>query len=150
MALIECYECGQSFSEQVKACVHCGADKVHPDKKKKKDGMNALIGIAAFIALLSWFGNSSEPRPYVVGEDHVGALLFCQFMVENNLKSPATAKFERGASTNLIKHAGDDLYIMNSYVDSENGFGATLRTNFRCKAQRLGEDQWKTIELKIK
>lgn len=48
--------------------------------------------------------------------------------VKNNLKSPSSAKFPPFSEA-TIKDNGDNDYTINSYVDAQNSFGASLRTN---------------------
>ena len=58
--------------------------------------------------------------------------------VKKNLKSPSTAKFEKYYSNNVqfIKAKAEDVETggfnvsILAYVDSQNGFGAEIRTTF--------------------
>ena len=53
--------------------------------------------------------------------------------VEKQLKSPSTAKFPKTIEKNEhITNLGGGKYKINSWVDSQNAFGATIRTNFSC------------------
>ena len=51
--------------------------------------------------------------------------------VEQRLKCPSTAKFSLDDSARL----GNQVYLMRSHVDSENSFGAMIRTHFIIKIQ---------------
>ena len=57
-----------------------------------------------------------------------GAEDTCKDAVKNSLKSPGTAKFS-GMSTSPM---GTDEWDTTGEVDSENGFGALLRSSFSC------------------
>lgn len=46
------------------------------------------------------------------------------------LKSPATAKFP--FSPRSFDYKGDGVWEIRAYVDSQNGFGAMVRTEFTC------------------
>jgi len=46
------------------------------------------------------------------------------------LKSPSSAKFPWGLKSSLIS---GDKYRVANYVDSQNSFGAMIRTNYVCE-----------------
>lgn len=54
-------------------------------------------------------------------------IVAAQMEVEDNLKSPSTAEFPWGIEPRKIN---DSTYAVVSYVDSQNGFGAMVRSNF--------------------
>ncbi|QWX83618.1 hypothetical protein H0I23_14345 [Cellulophaga sp. HaHaR_3_176] len=55
--------------------------------------------------------------------------LAAQKYVEQYLKSPSTAKFP-SLFKSEIKKIRPGSYIVTSYVDSQNGFGAIIRNNY--------------------
>lgn len=61
----------------------------------------------------------------------------CHTWVKERLKSPSTAKF----SEETYKGTGG-VYTFKGAVDSENGFGAMLRSTWTCKVHSAG-DEWK-------
>jgi len=63
------------------------------------------------------------------------AAVLCERYVETQLRSPSTADFPWLLNT---LDRGRWRYVVNSYVDAENGFGATVRTNFTCDLQYSG------------
>lgn len=65
------------------------------------------------------------------------AITLCNAIVKEQLKAPKTAKFKW-----IAEHTfdGKDLYTVKSYVDSENSFGAMIRTHFLCGMRYRGED----------
>jgi hypothetical protein len=67
------------------------------------------------------------------------AAVMCQNVVENQLKSPATADFPW--LDRSIYKKGKWRYVIKSYVDSQNSFGATIRTNWHCDIQYKGEGE---------
>ena len=71
--------------------------------------------------------------------------------VERQLKAPATAKFANcqtgEVSVNL--HAKDGLIHVNGYVDSQNGFGAMLRSNYRVRMTEF-DGQFLLKDVKIR
>ena len=58
--------------------------------------------------------------------------------VKENLKSPATADFPPKKKIRIVKNK--DTYIIQGYVDSQNSFGATIRTKYSAEIQQIGKD----------
>lgn len=58
--------------------------------------------------------------------------------VKENLKSPSTAKFPSKKEVKITKNK--DTYIIRGYVDSQNSFGATVRTKYFAEIQQIGKD----------
>lgn len=78
----------------------------------------------------------------------IAAFLHCQDAVKKRLKAPSTAKFPRYERGIVYANVGM-RYTVNSYVDSQNGFGAMLRTNYTCELEQVGLETWKFIDLQI-
>lgn len=72
------------------------------------------------------------------------AFVSCRGFVKERLKAPASAKF---SSDVTYKKEGENIYIINSYVDSQNSFGAMLRQNFICKIKMNSDDNRELLEL---
>lgn len=81
------------------------------------------------------------------GPDSTGAAVVIEKFVKDNLKSPSTADFP--SLVGLVKQVDTKTYEVNSYVDSQNSFGAMLRTNFYCKVKYAGNDKWTCEELRF-
>ena len=60
------------------------------------------------------------------------ALVMSEGFVKDNLKSPSTAEFSADYN-NDVTQINDSTFEVNSWVDSQNGFGAMLRSNYSCK-----------------
>lgn len=71
---------------------------------------------------------SSEHNSSVIS-DATEAWIYTKEIIRRDLKSPSTAKFEF-AGHRGVKYLGDNRYSFSSYVDSQNSFGATVRTYF--------------------
>lgn len=81
--------------------------------------------------------------------EKLGAAIMCQSFVENSLKSPQSAKFPLTASK--AQYLGTNKYILSSYVDSQNSYGAMIRSNFDCIVYRNNENNnWELLQLNIK
>jgi hypothetical protein len=74
------------------------------------------------------------------------AELMCEDFVTDRLKAPSTADFP-GADS--VVPAGPDMWTVSASVDSENGFGAMIRTDYLCTVQDSGNDKWllKSLDL---
>lgn len=83
----------------------------------------------------------------------VSAQIMCKDMVKNNLRSPSTADFPWFDYE--IYKKGKWRYIVKSYVDGQNAYGATIRNNWYCDIQYkgVGEDldisNWKLYDLEF-
>lgn len=67
--------------------------------------------------------------------------------VTQRLKSPATAQFPY-TSDHAVDTDKSGNFVVESYVDSENGFGANIRTHYRCTMIRLGDDKFVLVKFK--
>ena len=77
----------------------------------------------------------------------VGAYHACERAVGTTLRAPSTADYS-GATGSDISNTGDN-YVVRGYVDSENGFGATIRTDFDCTVRHTSDDNWDLVDLNV-
>lgn len=59
----------------------------------------------------------------------IDAWVCAQNVVEGRLKSPSTAKF-CSYDSSRVTELGNNKYRIVGYVDAQNSFGATVRSNF--------------------
>lgn len=82
--------------------------------------------IALVIVAISYFGSlngTSSPTKYQAYTD-------CQGAIEPHLKSPSSAEF---SDKNFQYNPDDDTdFRVKMTVDSQNSFGAMVRSNFSC------------------
>ncbi len=95
------------------------------------------VFVGAFIIAAVIVKNTppTAPRPPVEAKakDYkVEAWACAQTQIRNGLKAPRTAKFP-WQSEAQITDLGNNSFQINAFVDSENSFGAMLRTKFQCK-----------------
>lgn len=167
MTLLNCRECRAEISDSVKKCPQCGVKRpgaemvdcrscgqrvlkdaeACPECFKSRPGFtdterySELIVLAVFLLLVisgvAWW--SSQPiEPMTHSATH--AVAQCNDEMRASLVSPSTARFP--VLDAQAEHLGDGLYNVNSYVDSQNRFGATIRTHFTCTAQWVVRDAW--------
>ncbi|MEA5023919.1 hypothetical protein SDC9_15167 [bioreactor metagenome] len=76
------------------------------------------------------------------------AQFYVQEKVKANLKSPSTAKFSKWDDS-LVKKLDDNKYSVKGYVDAQNGFGATVRSNYYAEVIFVNEDEYRVENLVI-
>jgi len=69
-----------------------------------------------------------------IDEQHSYLMVAAEDTIKNNLKSPSTSKFPTYNNAQF-KSIGENEYEITSYVDAENGFGATIRSYFTVKVK---------------
>lgn len=72
--------------------------------------------------------NASEEAAYMTNSESV---------IQQVLKSPSSAKFPNITEWKIVKDNG--IVTVQSYVDSQNSFGAMLRSDFQIKYSKEGE-----------
>ena len=82
------------------------------------------------------------------GPSELEASVVIQDFVKEKLKSPSTAEFEPGI-VNAVRKVEENTYEASSYVDSQNSFGATVRTNFKCRVKWKSEYTWSLVSLEM-
>ncbi|MFW6175867.1 MAG: hypothetical protein ACOC7L_03495 [Acidobacteriota bacterium] len=111
--------------------IHCG-----------KLALGALA-LGVFFFLVSQECRSSKSASRQAPEapralDEVDAVVYCHIVVKQRLKAPKTAEFSRSRFDHVQK-SRSGRFLYRSYVDSENAFGAMLRTRFLCEVEDDGQ-----------
>ena len=70
------------------------------------------------------------------------ALAISQIYMKEVLVSPATADFASRADGSNYGKMGEDTYYINSFVDSQNSFGALIRTEYNMQLRFKGGDEY--------
>lgn len=110
---------------------------------KKKPSKGATI--AAFVALalvaaccvggiVIATSGDKDGKP---ADQSIDAAVMCEDFVKKQLKAPASAKFSDEKTTKV----SDAEYVTTGAIDSQNSFGAMLRSHFRCDLTVSG-DTW--------
>ena len=70
--------------------------------------------------------------------------------VKERLRSPSTAKFPGALErSDHVQYLGNQKYKIDSWVDSQNAFSATIRTQFNGEIMQVDKDNWRLITLDL-
>ncbi len=135
----KCPDCLAEIPKAAKKCSHCGSkQKQHLTKFQ----VGVVLALAFIVVLPAFIGSgTSTPRSAeIVNTAPTGqqAFIISQSFVERILKSPATADFPSGEyNYDLV---GEKTHVVTSYVDSENSFGANIRSSYTASMTFNGGD----------
>jgi hypothetical protein len=115
-------------------------------------GLLALLIIAACTAPetpapLTW----KEIRETELTPEEIQPPIFmCEEFVKDRLKAPRTAQFPRWFEYQFNRLIDPEYgYNIEGFVDSENSFGALVRSRFTCKVRQATEERWELLSLNI-
>jgi hypothetical protein len=107
-------------------------EDVRQEQKEKREGVwSGLFWIFAVLLLLYACGKGLSDTS---GHPTFDITWECEHLTKSKLKSPASAQFEKYPPVELLP---DGSYRLRSYVDSQNSFGAMLRSRYLCLARKL-------------
>lgn len=166
-----CPKCGHTRKPEDQApeyeCPACGViyAKFDPSVRPKRPRYEPVplwhkAVVVMCLIIIPWsgyeyfFGLGAEQRRQAAlrkvfrPQDHsISAFVHCKRLVLDRLKSPASADFP--TFDYKAWDLGDNTYVVKSYVDSQNGFGAKVRTDWHCKVQNLGGGSWYDLEVEL-
>lgn len=124
----KCPDCLAEVPAEAKKCSHCGSKLKQPTSRVVKL-VAVLFGVGVLSSMIMGAigPSNSVPDQPTTYDYELSARSFSEFYVERLLKSPSTADFCTGTATDL----GDGRWKVVSCVDSQNGFGATIRSNWQ-------------------
>lgn len=73
----------------------------------------------------------------------------CKQYVKARLIAPASAKFANQFDESTVEEIRPGIWQINSFVDSQNSFGAMLRLNFVCTLEYSGDESYKLVSLTL-
>ena len=92
-----------------------------------------IIAFVAFLTIRSCYSQVLDPN-----SDNA-VMTDALIAIKENLKSPSTASF--GTMDEVtIKDLGNNKYVVSSWVDSQNSFGATIRSDWSVTIIVTGND----------
>ncbi len=161
MALIKCPECGKEISDKAASCPSCGCPVTPvedvaqqespqtPAKTKRGGGLVALFVTLGAILLFAICSGSGSKDSKGINNSENNAKSYAMIIVKDNLKSPSTAKFCNTASEMTAKNIGGYKWRVTGWVDAQNSFGATVRSDFVVELELVKEGA-KSISVQIK
>lgn len=147
--LSQCAGCGIVFAkyqaEQMRLQEVSAAASLASARGARKDESNrvhpiltvAAVG-AAFIAAFAygkWSSSSSDSPSADINLQKFDAQYHCKEFVSARLKAPSTASFSSPSTAG----SGEGPYTVHGVVDSQNSFGAMLRSSYTCTVQFAGK-----------
>ena len=107
-----------------------------------------LITAVAIVALFL-YGGASDASPKRA--NRVDACAMSQEFVSRNLRAPATAVYPDWTEANCKATRDGDIWTVRSYVDSQNGFGALIRSNYITEmVYHPDKDSWTLVDIALR
>ena len=105
--------------------------------------------IGIFLAIMTLGSCERDPNAWKGRTDSHSAYTMMQTFVMRRLKSPKSAEFANPliGPHRHSKHIADHTYLIDSWVDADNAFGASIRTRFVGKVQQVSHNEWRLVEL---
>lgn len=99
-------------------------------EKKKPSGCGCILFLIVVLSIfITWLSPSHDPEKEQERQDVLASFVYSQQYIKDELKTPSTAKFA-GVGESNIQKLDKETYRITSFVDAQNNFGATLRTNY--------------------
>ena len=80
-------------------------------------------------------------------DDEIDVWCLVQEHVERRLVSPKSASFPFGGAQRHVECTAPGIFIVRSYVDAKNAFGAEIRQNFFAKVVKYENGKFEVIQL---
>ncbi|KUF45257.1 MULTISPECIES: zinc ribbon domain-containing protein [Myroides] len=152
MALINCSECNKEVSDKALNCPKCGnpiadiitSNESYQVEKRNKGGCfkTLLVAFVVFVigvAIVESFSDSSNSNAVETQHSELLAFNYAMDCVKSRLKSPSSAIFANSnEKKQSVTYNGSGVYVVRSWVESQNSFGAMLRSNFECTVKFEG------------
>jgi hypothetical protein len=111
----------------------------------------AIVGGIVLVGSALGIGREDDDEPST-DDRRYAAFEVCKDFVRDRLVSPGSAVFRNYFEDDgevIVAGSGPGPYTVRSTVDSQNGFGALLRTEFLCTVRPAGGDRWTLDDLTI-
>jgi hypothetical protein len=98
-----------------------------------------LMPIGSLLVVVACIDSPEAQARRAESEAHTATVVLCEDTMTAKLRAPATADYPFGHGTN-VHTIGPQRYLLGSYVDAQNGFGAQVRTRFICEVEGAGSE----------
>ena len=121
------------------------------DTKRKKSLPFKIIKIAGILLVVLFVGAYFlfDTRSWEEKNQYDRAYIMMQRFIEKGIDSPSTAVFPSEAK-NQTKYLGNQEYEITSWVDSQNIFGAMIRTKYTGVVKQTEKDNWQLVAIDLK
>ena len=110
-------------------------------------GLLVTIVIVTIMIPREQYPQTNGPKYQSEDDLRLGAFTAATMFMQKGLKSPATAEFPTFRD-NMVWKESHNTYSVKSYVDSQNSFGAMIRTDFYFLLKD-SVDTWFVVEYKV-
>lgn len=180
MALVKCKECGEKVSTKAKTCPSCGTKVKKPLSMLRFIIYASVATFVLVAVMAKHESNlaSMTPEERAAREearearqaereraeaqrqaqqeerrcsDQTMAFVMSQNFVKQRLRAPSTAKFPSVTNDGVrTQYLGDCTHRVQAFVDSQNGFGATIRTRYQAELRKQPDaNSWNLIDIQI-
>ncbi len=119
-------------------------------RRNRKLALNVsqvLVGaILTWVIVFNVFKGCVSTTSSYSSSDRITVLTMAQELVKDTLAAPSTARFP-WPSEHDVRELGGGRYSVSSYVDSQNVFGAMVRTHYTAIVQDVGDGKWRLENL---
>ena len=120
------------------------------DEKAGKIPAGCTAGILAAVgAVILYSVVAMQQDSGVSGNDEIAAWTMCELAVKDKLKSPSSASFPWAGAKDFTESLGEGRYRVRAYVDSQNTFGAMVRSQFVCEVEHSG-GEYRVTRLEVR
>ena len=93
---------------------------------------------------MAWVKFTKKKAEYGEMTERDEAALFAQCVALQVLKAPATAQFPD--FDEMVVNGSDGRYSVSGFVDSQNSYGASIRSNYTYNVEKDSSGRWKCTD----
>jgi len=101
-----------------------------------------FLAVITFVVPFKLPEKKEDPNAWKTRDNKASAYTMMQDFVQDYLKSPGSAKFEWISEPDCKIERNETIYDITSWVDSQNSFGALVRTKFNGVIEQLDNKNW--------
>jgi hypothetical protein len=154
-----CPLCAYPIPADAFYCTHCKQNLPtgRPEPRHSNSRRIGLLIVGGIVVLVGYvvitaLNDLTTGRPGVPRIEHSrsGAYSVCRQFVTERLRAPKTAEFPSFTEADKdITAYTDGEYRVSSYVDSQNAFGALIRTTYVCEVKHVSGASYTLQTIKI-